>query len=138
MKQNISFEKIYDFIERNTEEYAMCDGCDCLSSAVVTYAEYAVRKKYEGNDEEAGLLMAAALNYAFLSSFDRAARFYRDEVKLEDLNERDLILHYALKLVEALFEDKPYEESKKYQDLLVDSVSDYILSKDAEEDDCEL
>ena len=137
MKQNVSFDELFDFIERNTEEYALCDGCACLSSAVVTYAEYAVRKKYEGNDEEAGLLMAAALNYAFLSSFDRAAEFLRNEVKPEELDAKGWILHYALKLVEALFEDKPYEESKKYQDLLVDSVSDYILTKDAEEDDCD-
>lgn len=135
MKQIVNFDELFDFIERNTEEYAMCDDCESLISAVVTYAEYAVRKKYEGNDEQAGLFMASALNYAFLSSFDRAAQYYRDEVKLEDLNERTLILHYALKLVEALYEDKPYEESKRYQDLLVDSVSDYILSKDAEEDD---
>ena len=135
MQNEISFTELFDFIERNTEEYALYDGCECLSSAAVTYAEFAVRKKYEGNDDEAGLFMAAALNYAFLSSFDRAARFYRDEVKLKDLDERGLIFYYELKLVEALFEDKPYEESKELQDAFVEAVSDYILSKDAEEYD---
>lgn len=51
MKQIVNFDELFDFIERNTEEYAMCDDCESLISAVVTYAEYAVRKKYEGNDE---------------------------------------------------------------------------------------
>lgn len=136
MKNHVSFKEIVDFVEHNTEDYTFCL-CDYLYSSVVTYAEYAVRKKYEGNDTEAGLFMAAALNYAFLSSFDRSAQFYRDEASLEELDERELVIHYALKLVEALFEDKPYEESKKYQDALVDAVSDYILSKDAEDNDCE-
>jgi len=135
MKKNISLDEIVDFIEHNTEEYSF-ETCDCdLFSAIVTYAEYAVRKKYEGNDEEAGLFMAAALNYAFLASFDRPAEFYRSEIKLQDASESDLIIHYALKLVEALFEEKPYKEEKKLQDALVEAVYDYILSKDAEEYD---
>ena len=133
MKKDVNLDEIVDFIEHNTEDYSFGTCGGDLFSAIITYAEYAVRKKYEGNDEEAGLFMAAALNYAFLASFDRPAEFYRSELKLEKASESSLIIHYALKLVEALFEDKPYKEGKKLQDALVEAVSDYILSKDAEE-----
>ncbi len=133
MKNNINLKQFSDFIERNTDNYTLGE-CSLLGEAIVTYAEYAVRKKYEGNDEEAGLYMAAALNYAFLYSFDRAGRFYSYELKRSSMSNEDCIIHYALKLAHAEYVNKPLEETRKYMDLLLDKVSDYILEKEDEED----
>lgn len=134
MIKNFDFERFYDFVERNTEDYSFSDGCGSIEEDVVRYAEYAVRKKHDGEDEEAGLYMAAALNLALMLSFTRCGQYYLNEAKPEELNEEALIDHYALKLVEAEYTDKPYEEQKKIRKSLVDTVTNYIITKDAEEE----
>ena len=129
--KKFKFEKNYDFIERTIQDYGFC--CD-MASAIVTYAEYAVRYKMDGMDDEAGLFMSSALTYAFMFTFTGAGRFYLYEVDKLDLNEFDRIIYCALKLVEAEFKDKPYEVSRPLLDDLIDAIDEYIDFKECDEE----
>ena len=136
MKKEFSFEDSINFIERTIESYTFCE-CSYLSDEIITYAEYAVRNKLDGNDKEAGLFMAAAVSLAHLYNFQRSGRFFRSEMKKEDMDIKDLILHYILNMADAEFNCKPYETEKAYRDDLIDAVEEYILIKDSSDDDSE-
>ena len=87
-----------------------------MFSAIVSYAEYALREKE--NDEEAGLLMCAALTTAHLFSFTSGGQFYLAKDNIDKFDIEGQIVHYALKL---------------YQTLLDRCVSYYIRAKDEED-----
>ena len=124
-----NFEKHYDFIENTISNYSVGE-CDDMFSAIVSYAEYAERRKDEGKDVEAGLLMAAALTTAHLFSLIPAGQYYRSEMKEENMDIKAMIVHIALKLAEVRFKDGSYEECSKYHKALDYVVSNYIMLKD--------
>lgn len=138
----ITVEQIVDFIEMNTSTYAWCD---YLTESIISYAEMAVRKKYEDDDhdEEAGLLMAAAINYAFLHSLVDRDQSFISLIEKEDIAQmytdiesiESLIIYYATKVAEAEFEHSPYEERDAYLDSLDYTVRFYIHVKDSKEDE---
>ena len=143
MKNNISVKQIVDFIEMNTSTYA-CAGY--LTESIISYAEMAVRKKYEDDDhdEEAGFLMAAAINYAFIHNLVERGQSFISLIEKEDKekmymdnieNIEALIIYYATKVAEAEFEHKPYEERDAYLDSLDSTVRIYIYIKDSKEDE---
>lgn len=125
-----NFDKSYDFIENNLDSYGFC--CD-MFSAIVSYAEYALREKEKDNDEEAGLLMCAALTTAHLFSFTSGGQFYLAKDNIDKFDIEGQIVHYALKLAEEQYKGTSYEEYEFYQTLLDRCVSYYIRAKDEED-----
>lgn len=127
-----NFDKSFEFIENTLCDFGFCSD---MFSAIVAYAEYAIREKDIGNDDEAGFLMGAALTMAHLYSFTSFGQDYLSDAKKENFDEEALIVHCALKLVEELFKGLPYEEEyHHYQNALDTAVSNYIRLKDANEE----
>ena len=138
LKMNINIEQIADFIEMNTDSYA-CTGF--LTESIVAYAELSVRKKCEDDDfadYESSLLMAAAINYAFIFSCSEPGKYFKSYVKKEGLTAYDLeglIINMAIKLAEAEFKQKPQEDRKFYMNALETTVRVYISKKDSKEEE---
>ena len=137
MSKKITIDQLADFVEMNTDNFA-CSGF--LTESIVKYAECAVRMKYEDedHDEEAGLLMAACVNYAFIYSLTSCGKSFISYVKKEGLLGSDLeglIINLAVKLSQAEFKQKPCEETEPLMDALDSTVRAYILKIDSEEDD---
>lgn len=137
MSKIITIDKLADFVEMNTDNFA-CSGY--LTESIVKYAEYAVRMRCEDDDhdEEAGLLMAACLNLAFIYSRSSGGKSFLSYVKKEGLLASDLeglIINLAVKLAKAEYRQKTYEETEYLMDALDATVRVYIRKKDSEEDD---
>lgn len=135
MSKKITIGQIADFVEMNTDYYA-CSGF--LTESIVKYAEYAVRKKYEDDDhdEEAGLLMAACLNLAFIYSLSPSGKSFLSYVKKEGLLASDLeglIIYLAVKRAKAEYRLKPDEETEYLMDALDATVRVYIQKIDSKE-----
>lgn len=134
MKKIINFEKMFDFIETIYDTYSLQEWNDMLYMTV-KYGEYAVRNKIDGNDDEAGLLLSSALTCAYLVKLARVGNGYY-ETKRDEMDAGALIIHYAIKLVDAMYRHKPYEIQQECQDNLIDTIFEYISLKDSDAYDC--
>ena len=134
MSININYEKIYDFIETIYDTYSLQESNDMLYMTV-KYGEYAVRNKIDGNDDEAGLLLSSALTCAYLVKLDGVGNGYY-EMKRDEMDAGALIVHYAIKLVDAMYHNKPGKIQQECQDNLIDSIFEYIRLKDSGASDC--
>lgn len=135
MSKRITINQLADFVEMNTDNY-VCSGY--LTESIVKYAECAARMKYkdDDHDEEAGLLMAACLNCAFIFSLSSGGKSYISFIEKKGLLASDLeglIINLAVKLSQAEFKQKPCEETEPLMDALDSTVRAYILKIDSEE-----
>ena len=132
--KQINFEKLYDFYENIYDTYSLQDWSDMISMTV-SYGEYAVRNKINGNDDEAGLLLSSALTCAYLVKLAGVGNGYY-ETKRDEMDADALIIHYAIKLVDAMYHHKPYEIQQECQDNLINTIYEYIALKDSDASDC--
>ena len=137
MSKKITIDKLADFVEMNTDNYA-CSGF--LTESIVKYAEHAVRMKYmdDEHDEEAGLLMAACLNCAFIYSLSSCGKSYLSHVKKVGIEASDLeglIIYLAVKVAQADFKEMFCKETESLMKALEAAVRVYIRKIDSEEDD---
>ena len=128
--KTFNFDKSYNFIEGTLSSYGF-EEADEMFLAIVAYAEYALRRKNEGHDQEAGLLMGAALTMAHLFCFNMGGQYYLKEDIIKQTDLKGCIVHYAMRVADALFKDK-HEEAEKLKNELDKCVSTYIAIKDCE------